>query len=610
MTVQATIKLNLDICGPFLCSGTAPASWGFDATFDRNYCGRPYIDRSHIKGKLREAVEELETLSIAEWFGKKGPMENGRLFFTDLRLEDKVLEKALTNRPVTKSITRIQKDNEKRVVKPNAMQVMENAFPGGSDLQKDNKTWIEKSYTWQGEITFIAADDIEAENISKEIRIGLKAIASFGAEKGIGFGRLKTVETTLTTEAITLQKPSSTTPESQLTLMIKAEDPLLLGDIRIKESNYQESMEYITGNAIKGALAQALNMACGIDSPSSTFIGDNKTVNDAFPNLMKYFSDIRITHAYPALAREEKRPVVIPCSVVIAEGKHYDVALKGDAFLPGGNLPAFQADWKDSDYPSGFGWASPLRFAKTRTAIDDVSRRADDGSMFVYQYVCPKDGNLNDILWIGGVYLDDIPENDLHVLRGELECAIGLLKYLGKRAGRVTASLKSGVPVPFKTIKPLQVSGTAVIVLQSDTMMVNPDDLLKNGQTPQTLFNFYKSYWNKISVGACDLSHFFATQKIRGNFIKREKDKSSSYYPYYLTEAGSVFVLKVKDKDKAENLFSQWDKKGLDVPAWAETKYGIPVWKKCPYVPENGFGEVMINADLGLGKLEEGGAKL
>jgi len=48
----------------------------------------------------------------------------------------------------------------------------------------------------------------------------------------------------------------------------------------------------------------------------------------------------------------------------------------------------------------------------------------------------------------------------------------------------------------------------------------------------------------------------------------------------------------------------------LDVPAWAETKYGIPVWKKCPYVPENGFGEVMINADLGLGKLEEGGAKL
>ncbi len=60
--IQATINITLGIAGPFLCSGTAPASWGVDATFDRDYKGRPYIDRSHIKGKLREAMEELSSM--------------------------------------------------------------------------------------------------------------------------------------------------------------------------------------------------------------------------------------------------------------------------------------------------------------------------------------------------------------------------------------------------------------------------------------------------------------------------------------------------------------------------------------------------------------------
>jgi len=337
MTVQSTIMLNLGICGPFLCSGTAPVSWGFDATFDRDYLGRPYIDRSHIKGKLREAMKEIGTSDnhLNEWFGKEGPMENGSLFFSDLRLKETELEEKLTKIPSEDKLHRIAIDNDRRVVKTNALQVMENAFPGGR-----NTSDSETSYIWSGTISYVALTDIDAKNIHKEIQLGLKWMTRLGAEKGIGFGRLKSVDATLVEPlaAIDLKKHSPVAkPSPQLTLTITTEDPLMLGDIRIKESNYQESMEYITGNAIKGALAQALNMACGIASPASTFIGDNKTVNDAFPNITKYFSDIRITHAYPALAKEEKRPVVIPSSVVVAEGKHYDVALKKDAFLPGPN---------------------------------------------------------------------------------------------------------------------------------------------------------------------------------------------------------------------------------------------------------------------------------
>jgi hypothetical protein len=605
MTVQATITITLGICGPFLCSGTAPVSWGFDATFDRDYLGCPYIDRSHIKGKLREAMKEIGTSDnhLNEWFGKEGPMENGSLFFSDLRLKETELEEKLTKIPSEDKLHRIAMDTVRHVVKPNALQVMENAFPGGR-----NASGEEKSYIWAGTISYIALTDTDANNIHKEIQLGLKWMTRLGAEKGIGFGRLKSVDAELMEpKAIELIHSPAAKASPQFTLSITTDDVLMLGDIRIKESNYQESIEYITGNAIKGALAQALNMACGVCPVTKPIDVENKAINNekAFPLLAKYFSAIRITHAYPSLT--EKRPVVIPYSVVVAGEKHYDIALKKDAILPGGNLPAFQTDWKDEDYPNGFGWATPRRFAKTRTAIDDVSRRADDGHMFVYQYVCPKNEDQKDISWIGGVYLDDIPANDLPALQSELKCAFGLLKYLGKRAGRVTVDIKQEAPKPFKTIQPLPESDTVIISLQSDAMMVNPEDLLKNGQTAGQLLTLYNAYWEEVSDKVFTLSHFFAMQKIRGNFIRRKKDESSPYYPYYLTEAGSVFVLTVKDKGKAQKLFAEWEKTGLREPAWAKHKYGDPLWIKCPYVRENGFGEVIINADLGLEKINEGG---
>ena len=77
MLKKASINITLSIQGPILCKAIASSSWGIDATFDRNYKGIPYIDRSHIKGKLKEALKELgantddinnwKKLSITNW---------------------------------------------------------------------------------------------------------------------------------------------------------------------------------------------------------------------------------------------------------------------------------------------------------------------------------------------------------------------------------------------------------------------------------------------------------------------------------------------------------------------------------------------------------------
>jgi len=617
MSKRVTIDIELGIAGPFLCSGTAPASWGLDDTFDRDYLGRPCIDRSHIKGKLLEAFKELagtgkcslfDTADIERWLGKKGPMENGSLFFTDFRLKDEALEKQPTVKPAAESpaeaqaaaapppvLHRIRKDSARGVVDPGAMQVLEKAFPGGSD-----NAGKEKTYSWVGSVEAVVPHDKKAEKIEKALRAGLKWVCMLGAEKTIGFGRLMTVEASMKTEDIDLSHPQADDPSGQMTLHIRADEPLILGDVRIPESNYQETLDYITGNAIKGALAQAINTACCVRQPARTPIDDkNNEVKKAFPLLAKHFSGIRFTHAFPSSSG--KRPLVTPFSVVRAGGNHYDVALKKDAFLPDNTLPAFQTDWKDADFP-GNGWAAPRRFAKTRTAIEGETRRAEEDRLFTYQYVCPDTEDREKITWIGGVFLDGLglDANGRKALKGELVRALGLLRHLGKRAGRVSAALQDGAPAPHactitKVTDRVGPGTYAVITLQSDALMVDDGDLLKN-QSAEELKKLYGEFWKGVLGSGCELYNFFAMQKLRGGFLRRRRGDFPYYYPYYLTEAGSVFVLKLEDqeKEKAKEKFDAWRAKGLDLPGWATQVYGREVWKKCPYVPENGFGEVTV----------------
>lgn len=76
------------------------------------------------------------------------------------------------------------------------------------------------------------------------------------------------------------------------------------------------------------------------------------------------------------------------------------------------------------------------------------------------------------------------------------------------------------------------------------------------------------------------------------------KKHGGKYYPFYLTGAGSVFVLKATIKEKAMQKIDEWKTKGLPIPEWAKKKYqknGKELWQTCPYIPENGYGEVMIN---------------
>jgi hypothetical protein len=104
-----------------------------------------------------------------------------------------------------------------------------------------------------------------------------------------------------------------------------------------------------------------------------------------------------------------------------------------------------------------------------------------------------------------------------------------------------------------------------------------------------------------------ELVDYFAHQNFQGGYLYHRylgagesKQKPKHYYPYYLTGAGSVFLLKVKDENAAREIVQRWENLGLDLPAWAIQEYGQydrELWQNCPFVPENGYGEVVVNLD-------------
>jgi hypothetical protein len=125
---------------------------------------------------------------------------------------------------------------------------------------------------------------------------------------------------------------------------------------------------------------------------------------------------------------------------------------------------------------------------------------------------------------------------------------------------------------------------------------INNDDL-------GSLEASYKNYWASVSNTGLELSHFFAEQQLAGGVFAANYRQTSlgQYRPWFVTKAGSTFVLKIKNTDGLK-LLKQWALTGLPLSDAVKGYYGKS-WKENPYGPENGYGEILINPQLGLKKL-------
>lgn len=603
MKSRYRVDLCLEILGPLLTAATGPDAYGLDRSFYRNIAEELAIPETHIKGRLRMALEEI----IPHASSHAPPPDLDLLFGAPSALNEYEPDRGLLRftELVCTTPARVDARRARVAMQPasltaadNLLQSVEDPFPSGLPT------------TWTGDVTFYADDLDHARRIAGWLHAGFCWLPNLGADKGVGFGRIRRVSV-----AAPVLLPAAVTPvpaaaDDSLHLRILPRDLLLVGGIKSRRTNFVRSRREFSGGLVKGALAMALNEAYGftpLHCPLETHAADFT----AHAALAAHFSALRVTLALPAPAAGP-RPVRLPLSAVQHDGVVYDLALStASAPLIDDQAPVFAVDWKGDDDREYIDAAMPQEIFITRTAVDDESRRADDGLLFTYAFLSPHDDAGNTVEWICNVDFHAVPAAARAAVRTQFIDAVQrYLTHLGKTGRAVDVAVRAGA-APAAVAGTLVRDGWAVITLQSDAVMLAPESV-STLHAGDDLHGQYAAYWSDLSRDAqgnptLELDDFFADQAFEGGYLyhrylgahERQADPFR-YRPYFLTRAGSVFRLRVLDEAAARPLLGRWLAEGLPLPPWAVAAYtraDAALWECCPFVPQSGYGEICINLD-------------
>lgn len=591
-------EITLFIKGPFL-TATVSDTYGINKTFHRNYEGNFAILASHIKGKLRMALEELEQSINQQTFTKMfgSPTEKGSYNpeTGDLEFSDFILQKShqIEN---SNTRTRITIDTITSTAQENKLWIAEDSFSTNQDIM------------FTGKISFFASDNRQANEIAGIIWIGFRWLTTLGSSKGIGFGRLHKVQMATPKPIVkpNISKDILESTSPTIHIRITPQEPILIGGIKKPRTNFIRSERIITGSIIKGALATALNKAYEATSDYGPLSQINVSRYPEIKDLIENFARIRISHAFPVI-KGNSRPNKIPLSCVRRDKEEPvdTIFFTSDAQLIDNDAPIYAVDWKHQQYFSEE--AIPSEIFITRTKINNNTRRSEEENLFTYSYICPYDDDGKSIDWVCNIDFSNI--SDMKVRQNTKNLFIqSIYKYLdrlGKKGTRINIEVHDGLSYsPYNPV-PLSTDGQIlVIALQTDTIILSPHDV-RSLQPSEDLLNLYKAYWQEISGDTLELIDFYAQQTFQGGYLyhrylgeSERKSKPNKYRPYYLTCAGSVFKLRIKESSQGINqLREQWIHCGLPLPQWAESEYSSDnreIWQNCPFVPENGYGEILI----------------
>jgi len=618
--LKATVTLRLTLKGPILTQSSSPWTWGIDLVAARNTDNRFYLPGTLLAGKLNQAWQELQSAvkgehwfkpDVEKWLGERHENKfpkTKQLFFSDL-----VYGKKEQITPTT-LLNRIQIDRERGAVAPHQLVMIENPFLSGDE------------YMFVGALHFFAANQTEADDIVRHVDAGLRWTGQLGAMRSVGFGIVEQVEVEYTTDSIRLIQKPEPYAKAIYDIAIRPLYPFCISGKPVAD-NLFESETIIPGGATLGAIATTWNQLCGRKDGRGRV--DEGLDDKLRPTLKKYFSDIHISHAFPS-AVSRQRPIAIPLSLVTipveddlankSNGKKsvdsgetkktyqlHDVAQLEGPCLIDGKVPAFAIDWKGhifSEIMAEYGWPDVAKELRTRTAIHPDSLRAAEGELFSYEQTVPKQE-----AWYAKLDLSRIPaDTDKNAIYQELRSLLSEgIAALGK------TKTPASVEWLQEPIKASQLSDTKpingknwVITLQTDTLLGAPVGL-DESSGKQALQDMYCTAWSELSGNKLKLVRCFARQRLSGGDYRKNvfRNQSKNYYPWLLTEAGSVFVLEADqdDADTAETLILNWLNQGLPLSDVTLKFYGInsepsKQWQDCPFIAQNGYGEIAVNLPL------------
>jgi hypothetical protein len=140
------------------------------------------------------------------------------------------------------------------------------------------------------------------------------------------------------------------------------------------------------------------------------------------------------------------------------------------------------------------------------------------------------------------------------------------------------------------------------VQLQTPALLGTPTEW-QVARTADDVLQIYRTAWAELSHNRLELSHYFARQELAGGwYLHRRFRKGLPYQPWLLTSAGSVFVFRGIQPGAGEHL-QEWLERGLPIDdrLVEPNQLGgdrFRYWERCPYVPENGYGEIGVNLHL------------
>jgi len=561
-------KLTITLDSPYLTRGNRVGVFGIDAPLARNAAGTLYLPGTLVVGRLAEAFRQLgeagvvasayrsdlDTLfahvSAGNDATNSGRTPRRRLFVGDLLLKENKHETSGTR-------SRVALNPVSGVVTEGALQVIEAPFETGEKL------------VFTGEIRLLAIAE-EGKAAFGRIAKALAWITQFGSNRTTGFG---------VNVAASLGQPGVAHPVQgqiandahEFRLRLRFKDLLHVGDLRSSGNSYTSSA-VVPGGAIKGAIATQI--LCG----KSGYLTDNAASMPEFKLLAEQFSKLRISHAFPIVSDTKpnsSRPRRIPMSWVTSKGRLYDTALIADPTAPviiEGEAAKFAPDWKPpalEQAATSAGWSEPSTELRLRTQIDPIHRAAQESRLFAISY---RRTDMHD--WVADVdFTGDA--KDMATVFTQLRAALseGLIGI--GRGGAFAEVIIEPRPTP-----PGAEKGNVIMTLQTPALLRRPCASGDVDLTPA-----YAAAFLELGITA-KLKAIFVRERLRGAQFFAARSKAP-YRPWLLTEAGSVFVF----SDVADIMPF---KSHLEVPMKTLAFYGHSKdgWKNCPYLPENGYGEV------------------
>jgi hypothetical protein len=609
--------LRITVLGPILTKSAEPGDPGLDAVTLRAPDGSLVISGKHMHGRCRHAAEEIAELAecgpLKAWivpaFGpdstkdpslrdkdqdkKRWEPKRAALHFEELRCSQ------AAGRNTEPRDFRLPKDDQTEAGADQMLAVFEQAGAHGEPIK------------FAGKVRIVCSSEADGRKQQAILLRAVRWLTNLGGQAGVGYGAVENVSLLeckaapagLTGKA--LEKESLDTVELELSFA----EPFCLAESQLDENIFL-CLDLVPGSAVAGAVQRALD---DVDPGEAAFL-----------NLRRQFDAIRFRHSLPVCRGAEARPIPVPLSWAAIGPRggrtvfHAALVQEPGLFVRGDEkwIPDFQTDWKEGLRESArglCGWGEVEQETRMYTEIDRTTGTAMDERLYAYQLVRPEravDGKPREaVKWRGGMDLSRVDGGDRANVIAELRDLVTQAPLLlSKTDARCTIAMSA--QRKGEDPKPIAIDGTTdcwIVLLVTDALLVDLEKLAGAGYAE--LEQAYRDAWSEIGRQTLcglrqdepkpegiplELQHYFSREKlVGGDYLHhRFRGNQPPHAPYLVTGAGSVFVLQSRPerRNDVQDVLCKLLQEGLPLPSHPAAR-----WNTCPFVPQNGYGEIVVN---------------